>query len=293
MKKDIFLIIFLFVPLIILGKDPDSSKSLMYLGQTPPGKIPEVFAPGIISDAGFRLHSFPSFSPDGKEIYWSVIPPNVYFVKIIEGEWSKPKIAEFSQKNIQAPFISYDSERIYFQMSDNGGFGNVDLWFTRNTRGGVDNLQNLGSPPNTNEKESQPTLTEEGTLYFVSKLDGVAWQQGIYSSKLINGKYVEPVLLDQTINTKYIDGYPFVSQDESFLIFSSSRPSLEERDLKLFVSFRDNDGKWEVPICLSDKLGLNAPVRYGSVSPDNKYLFYLMNNQFYWVDINVITQLNK
>lgn len=27
-----------------------------YLGQKPPGIVPEIFAPGIISDAGYRLH---------------------------------------------------------------------------------------------------------------------------------------------------------------------------------------------------------------------------------------------
>ena len=43
-----------------------------YLGMKPPGKVPELFAPGIVSTL-FHEHSFLSFSPDGSEIYWTTI----------------------------------------------------------------------------------------------------------------------------------------------------------------------------------------------------------------------------
>ena len=42
-----------------------------YLGQKPPGMTPEVFAPGIISKAGFHLHSSLAFSQDGREVYFT------------------------------------------------------------------------------------------------------------------------------------------------------------------------------------------------------------------------------
>jgi L-ascorbate metabolism protein UlaG (beta-lactamase superfamily) len=40
-----------------------------YLGQTPPGATPQVFALGIISTDA-NEHSAPSFSPDGNEVFW-------------------------------------------------------------------------------------------------------------------------------------------------------------------------------------------------------------------------------
>ena len=40
-----------------------------YLGQTPPGREPEVFAPGILSTAAHEYHL--SFAPDGREIIFS------------------------------------------------------------------------------------------------------------------------------------------------------------------------------------------------------------------------------
>ena len=48
------------------------SDSILYFGQIPPGSDPITFAPGIVSTPGME-HSAPAFTPDGKEIYWSVI----------------------------------------------------------------------------------------------------------------------------------------------------------------------------------------------------------------------------
>ncbi len=70
-----------------------------YLGQKPPGKTPELFAPDIISvDENFE-HSAAVFSPDGKEVFWCTnvnahtdkrVAGNLrlYTMKIVEGRWS-------------------------------------------------------------------------------------------------------------------------------------------------------------------------------------------------------------
>jgi len=42
-----------------------------YFGLTPPGLIPEVFAPGIVSDSNWAEHCQVAVSPTGDEIYWS------------------------------------------------------------------------------------------------------------------------------------------------------------------------------------------------------------------------------
>ena len=41
-----------------------------YLGQKKPGSTPELFAPGILMNT-HRPHGGITFSPDGKEIYWT------------------------------------------------------------------------------------------------------------------------------------------------------------------------------------------------------------------------------
>lgn len=257
-------------------------------GQITPVRILEVFAKDIISEAGYRLHSFPAISPDYKEIYWAVIPPKVLFIKKEDTSWTVPQIASFSEGNIQAPFFSHDGKRIYFQMNKRSGFGSLDIWYVEKENDGWSKPYNLGSPPNTEGRESHPSLTSEGNVYFVGPLSGSGWDQGIYCSHINNGQYTQPELLSEPVNSAYIDAYPFIASDGSFLLFSSSRPSYEEKELKLFVSFRDKNNSWKEPVNISKKLGLQSAVRFGSISPDNKYLYYLMDNKIYRVDSQIL-----
>ena len=93
-----------------------------YLGQEPPGRTVELFAPGIISQAGFELHSSLAITTDGKEIYFAYLvrdeerPRNVIMrVKYLQGKWSSPEVAPFSgEYNDTNPTISGDGKRIYF-----------------------------------------------------------------------------------------------------------------------------------------------------------------------------------
>jgi len=261
-----------------------------YLGQKPPGMTPEIFAPRIISEAGYQLHSFPAISPDGCEIYWAVIPPKIMFMKQIAGVWTKPEVAPFTEKNIQAPVFPPDGNRLYFQITRETGFGSLDIWYVERTDNGWSDPKNLGTPPNSEKMEAQPSFTSDGTMYFTGSLEGVLWDRGIYRSRLrsIDGKYSIPELLNKPINTEFIDAYPFIAPDESFLLFSSSRPDRQEEDLKLFISFRDEMGNWSEPINLSAKLGVQSSIRFGCLSPDGKYLFYMSCEKIYWVDAKII-----
>ena len=65
-----------------------------YLGQKPPGMIPEIFAPGIISSTEF-IEFKGSFSPDGKEYYFykHALPEfisTLYFTRVENGVWTEP-----------------------------------------------------------------------------------------------------------------------------------------------------------------------------------------------------------
>lgn len=110
-----------------------------YLGQTPPGDTPVVFAPGIISKSSLE-HSAAIFSSDGNEVYWCSheFPLNrnkakLWFMTRINNRWTKPEILtpfgdsnrwikpEFSPPFVDSlqiscvnPFLSIDGKRLYF-----------------------------------------------------------------------------------------------------------------------------------------------------------------------------------
>jgi len=113
-----------------------------YFGQEPPGLIPELFAPGMINHLA---HSSPTFTPDGKEIYWSVVSGinetrKIYYVKFDNNLWSEPMIAPFSGNfHDDHPFISYTGDLMFFASkrpkSENGEEEN-DIWISNKTEQG-------------------------------------------------------------------------------------------------------------------------------------------------------------
>ena len=67
-----------------------------YLGQKPPGKTPEIFAPGIIS-TNMNAAKI-AISPDGKEIFFRLMNFDHSFITIVfmrqkNGTWNNPEVA--------------------------------------------------------------------------------------------------------------------------------------------------------------------------------------------------------
>jgi len=132
MEKQHFILILVYT-LFIIGcnskkqdtKDSHSSTiESPYFGQKPPGLIPEIFAPGVISLNGRYEHGI-SFSPSLDEVYFSANKknedPSIYFSKLEGREWTSPKKANFTKgKKIgeMHPFVNPTGDKIYFTAHD-------------------------------------------------------------------------------------------------------------------------------------------------------------------------------
>ena len=88
-----------------------------YLGEILPGDDPVIFAPGIVSTPDL-IEMGITFSPDGKEIYFSrsagpEISSNFSIWVCREGKdgWETPKVASFSTHRDFAPFMMPDGRR--------------------------------------------------------------------------------------------------------------------------------------------------------------------------------------
>lgn len=53
----------------------------------------------------------------------------------------------------------------------------------------------------------------------------------------------------------------------------------------MHISFKDDTGNWSTP----KDMGLNGELP--SLSPDGKYLFFIKNDDVYWVDAQIIESL--
>src|SRR5438093_10280000 len=73
-----------------------------------------LFAPGIISTGDYESH--PTFTPDGREIYFLKMAPNfsrwtIFVSRYKDGSWSQPEVAPFSgQFQVADPYITADGK---------------------------------------------------------------------------------------------------------------------------------------------------------------------------------------
>ena len=273
-----------------------------YLGQTPPGDTPVVFARGLVSTDDLE-HSAPMFSPDGNEVFWHVNrPPGpnnkdwINFTKTmrrIGNRWTVPETSPFKH-----PFYSIDGKRLYFlRLGDSEGPYYVDK---------KDN--HWGEPQRIDLIDRFPELkwiyitsvTRNGTLYFTGISEGLGTQHnhGIYRVEPVNGEYAKPELLPSCINRPPFNNWtPFIAPDESYLIFSSNRTGSLDEYGDLFISFHDGDADtWSEPISMEEPVNTSRQERLPSVSLDGRYLFFTRynpphNQDIFWVNAKIIEKL--
>jgi hypothetical protein len=170
-----------------------------YLGQKPPGQLPQLFAPGIVSTGMDDLNAV--FAADATEFFFTVKLPVrgrhvMLTMKQAGGRWSAPTVLAFSgQYNDADPalaprlyphaevfderivseygggdvFIAPDQAMIIFSSGRPGGYGNSDLYvsFRREDRSWTA-PQNLGPAINSPYQEYCPSVSPDGKYFFFS-----------------------------------------------------------------------------------------------------------------------------
>ncbi len=274
-----------------------------YLGQTPPGDVPLMFAPGIISIDSTVEHGYPSFSPDGNMVFWQSNlrhkeKETEIFLKVmhrVDGQWTEPE----SSPNGGMPAFSQDGNKLYFISSETDK--EKGLYFIEKQGENWSDPQSLNIISSFPELKYMygPSVTSNGTLYFFGHAEGLGSRNdfGIYRSELINGNYTKPELLPPSINAAdgAINWMPFIAPDESYLLFSSDRNSAGQ---SLFVSFRRSDGSWTEAHGLGETINTKRGERFPYVSPDGKYLFFTRwhgrdNEDIMWVSASIIDRLRN
>ncbi len=293
MKKWYVLFGWIFFNTVISNAQQDSS-AWKYLGQDPPGLKPEIFAPGIISGNG-RLHCFPSFSSDGKEIIWMKLPPKLYEINYDE-TWSEPhEISVLNRFRCMFPVHSRDDKRLYFASNNiPGGIGSLDIWYVEKSDTGYSEPINIGSPVNTSGLENQPVFTKSGTIYYTGYVHGKRWDRGILRSKFEKGSYLSPEILSETINvidTNAIDYTPYIAYDESYLLFCSNRHDVTKEHCRIYISFKGQDDRWSKPIDINSIMNFDYDSRDPYISPDGKYLFFSSGENIYWISSGILNKI--
>lgn len=275
-----------------------------YLGQTPPGLTPELFAPGVVSTPGNEVGS--AFTPDGKEFYFSRFDPAKGYTIMVMKEgasgWSAPAAASFSGEFSEVDAsISPDGLSLFFiskrpVMRKGPRAEGYQIWMLERKQDGWQDPQHLGPVINFGKRHLYPSVTEEGTLYFNAGERGFG-KGDFFRSSLLNGAYSQPENLGPSINTAYDETDAFIAPDESFLIFTSVGRPEGFGGGDLYISFRRSDGSWTSARNMGE--GLNTPSSEfcPMLSADGKYLFFTSrrrgNDDIYWVSSRIILEFRS
>lgn len=276
-------------------KDSDTPITVeTYLGQKPPGSVPEIFAPGIISING-RSDNGISFSTDLDEIYFSASKKDeddaIYISKLEDHKWTNPKKANFTKgketKEMHA-FATADGKRIYFTAYSEDATGDstgTKIWYVERLDNGWSNAIQLDSPINDGDAFFS-NQAKNGDLYYFNL---TKWSTYYAPNK--NGNYPE-------IHEVGIVGvHAFIAPSQDYIVANLRNKEDKERKSDIYVYFKEKDGTWSKPINLGDTVNSNFPETCPSITPDGKYLFYNLYNEegglsnFYWVSTEIISKL--
>jgi hypothetical protein len=303
---------------------PRSPHPADYLGQTPPGSSPQLFAPGLVSTPdAVELNGV--FSPDFTEFFFariSVRPGGGEGVSRMYRSvfdplvgWSTPEPIRVWPDDATSLAVdmtySLDGNRLYFlgvhphqnSPADPGS----DLWVSERTPDGGWSLASPLAPPVwTEHTESYPAVTPDGGLQFSSDRPGGRGRTDLWrASPKPGGGFDVPINMGSPVNTEYGEGDSCASPDDRFIVFTSRRPGGPGNG-DLYVSFRTTDsGAWTEPVLLGHGINTVDTDYCPMITPDGRYLFFsrrtsepkdggwdrVVAGDVYWISTSVIEAL--
>ena len=263
----------------------DPKNPTAYFGEEPPGLIPKLFAPDIVSPEG--LFEGGGFSPDMKEYYFTRKNKirRFFVIRYENNSWGHE-----SETDIKWPQFSEDGNMMY------GG-----KEYRERTDTGWSEPKNQGEF--LKDQAHGISISSNGTYYFgFNEKEGRGYGSIRYS-RLIDGKHEKPVKMSKEINTGRWIAHPFIAPDESYLMWDAEREGgYGESDCH--ISFRQKDGSWGAAINMGDKINTSSNESAPNVTHDGKYLFFSRSEEkvredgstyraaiTYWVDAQVIENL--
>ncbi len=263
-----------------------------YMGQEPPGEVPKLFLPGIVS-GHYRAHSALTFSPDGLEAYWTEMRPGeaaVLYSHTVNGVWTYPVFAAVDRDPLFAP----DGKRLYFIKTRPYRDGDVrggdsdfkeEYWYLERTAAGWSAPIPVGDEVNSIGLHWPCSVDNEGNLYFSEFADNM------YLSRYRDGKYGKPTKLTEAFgNQTLIGSCPFISPGSDYLIYVAGSG--------LSICFKKKDGTWTDGVSLGGTINASHVNGSPRVTADGKYLFFVSAGQgrpwgIYWVSAEFVERLRR
>jgi hypothetical protein len=288
----------------IYSQDEILDLSGPYLGQEPPGMVPQIFVPEELqSNSEWWWHGALAFTPDGEEFYLDIyVPANntgiqIRFMEMINNVWTSPQPPSFTGSAMDAsPSFTDNGNKVFFISTRPNGAA-YGVWTSTRNQNGWSAPAQVNIPYTSSlQRGWRVSATTEETLYLRMKDNTINTDMDIYQVRNINGVYSAPERLNENINSSYMDLGAFIDPEENYIIFSSARPG-GYGSTDLYISSKETDGSWKAAINMGEPINTNASESSPFVSADGLYLFFnsdriqQYNSNPYWVDAQVIYNL--
>lgn len=261
--------------------DPDFPRlENPFFAQKPPGSIPEIFAPRIVSTGHSELAA--PFSPDIEEFY---------FRRSDEELENHSLVAIQYKDNLWTESFVVPSNG---EIAPDGKIMHIGKEYRERTGSGWSEAKSLGASFDS-IAIMRLTASSKGTYYFdKSPFSSPGPPKGsIRYSRLIDGIHEKPRTLDIDMGTR--EAHPFIAPDESYLIWDTREGEGGFGNSDLYISFRLKDDSWGAAINLGDKINSEHYDTYPSVTSDGKYFFFAQyiedKRNTMWVDAGFIEAL--
>ncbi len=284
-------------------KSNDKAISIDYFGLEIPIEKADIFAPGIISLEN-RWEGNANFSVDGQEFYFNVFTDSmrdkaVYQSKYANGKWNLPaKLEILGSYGNWEPFISYSGKELFFVSSRPPG---NELWNGRIWKSIRDEENNwmspeivdIGYPTDNGFWFPNHSRSNSNVLYFGGNIEEI----GSVGKGDLHTYFIEQdsVVNIRTLNSEYEDWDPFISPDESYLMWASDREG-GYGGTDIYVSFKV-EGKWGEPKNLGSKVNSSKYEVAPRISSDGRVLFFDRpvdgTQDIFWISSSVIEELRQ
>jgi len=292
-KKIVCLVAFLGISSIPVFGKPFAEGP--YLGQTPPGSTPQVFAPGLICQAGpHQWEGNGTFSADGNTFCFQRVS-GVFITENTDQGWTVPKRIESitSHWSPGSACLSPDANSIYFIIAvRHPRHKHLGLFRCDRTTHGWSKPQLLGPPLSSSVRETSCSIAANNNIYICSSRKGWDGKSGIWVVPFVDNTWPRAIHLsiDHPLGND-----PGIAPDESFMVIYSIRPgAIPGTETNLYLTLRRPDGTWTKPRDMGPRIN-SRYYEYGArISPDKKYLFFnrcegwdprIYTGDIYWVEL--------
>lgn len=183
--------------------------------------------PAMLNSAGNYMVFSASNSKGKLQLYYSTFEA---------GKWKKPILHPVSRNSNSYchPFLANNGNTLFFCSDKDGGYGGMDIYYSKFENLNWSNPINLGSKVNSSANEIFPYLNTENQLYFSSKRVGGMGDLDIYSFNLNDSLKAVSTILPAPINSTADDFGICFDGGTSSGYFSSNRNQKEGDNIYYF-----------------------------------------------------------